>query len=121
MWTVKPLLAQGEKVLVVDDDAVVCAALAKKNIPFLRGDGAESEVLEKAGAKDAKLIIASMRRVGDAVSMLEHVRGVPVLARVFEEVDAEKIRKAGGVPVMNSMAAADTFMNWLENNDRVKG
>lgn len=121
MWTLKPLLAQGEKVLVVDDDAVVCATLAKKNIPFLRGDGAEQEVLQKAGAKSAKLIIASMRRVGDAVSMLEHVDGVPVLARVFEEEDAEKIRKAGGVPVMNSMAAADTFMNWLENNDRVKG
>ncbi|QTN31571.1 cation:proton antiporter [Akkermansiaceae bacterium] len=121
MWTLKPLLAQGENVLVVDDDAVVCAALAKKGIPFLRGDGAEVEVLEKAGARDAKLVIASMRRVGDALTVLRHVKGVPVVARVFEEVDAEKIREAGGRPVMNSMAAADTFMAWLENNDRVKG
>lgn len=120
MWTVKPLLAQGERVLVVDDDAVVCAALAKKNIPFLRGDGAEVGVLEKAGARNAKLVIASMRRVGDALTVLRHVQGVPVVARVFEEADAELIRKAGGKPVMNSMAAADTFMAWLENNDRVK-
>jgi voltage-gated potassium channel Kch len=120
MWTVKPLLAQGEKILVVDDDAVVCAALAKKNIPFLRGDGAEVEVLEKAGARDAKLVIASMRRVGDALTVLRYVKGVPVVARVFEEVDAEKIRSAGGVPVMNSTAAADTFMAWMNANDRVK-
>jgi len=48
------------------------------------------------------------------------VKGVPVMARVFEEADAEKIRQAGGVPVMNSMAAADTFMAWLDANDRVK-
>lgn len=121
MWTLKPLLAQGENVLVVDDDAVVCSVLAKKGIPFLRGDGAEREVLEKAGAKDAKLIIASMRRVGDAVNVLRHVEGVPVVARVFEKEDEEVIRKAGGIPVMNSMAAADTFMDWVENNDRVKG
>lgn len=120
MWTLKPLLAQGEKVLVVDDDAVVCSVLAKKNIPFLRGDGAEEEVLAKAGAREAKLVIASMRRVGDSLTVLRFVEGVPVLARVFEEADAEKIRKAGGVPVMNSEAAADTFMAWLDANDRVK-
>jgi ornithine carbamoyltransferase len=62
-----------------------------------------------------------MRRVGDALNVLRHVKDVPVVARVFEEEDAEKIRQAGGVPVMNSMAAADTFMAWVENNDRVKG
>ena len=121
MWTLKPLLAQGEKVLVVDDDAAVCATLAAKNVPYMRGDGADCKVLERAGANDAKLIIASMRRVSDAVMMLKSVDGVPVLARVFEEEDAVKIREAGGVPVMNSIAAADTFMAWLENNDRLKG
>lgn len=120
MWILKPLLNQGEKVLVVDDDAVVCRELAKRNIPFLRGDGAEEEVLAKAGARDAKLVIASMRRVGDALTVLNFVEGVPVVARVFEEEDAERIRQAGGVPVMNSTAAADTFMAWVENNDRVK-
>ena len=120
MWILKPLLAQGEKVLVVDDDAVVCRELAKRNIPFLRGDGAEEEVLAKAGARDAKLVIASMRRVGDALTVLNFVKGVPVVARVFEEEDSERIRQAGGVQVMNSTAAADTLMAWVENNDRVK-
>lgn len=120
MWTVKPLLAQGEQVLVVDDDAAVCRSLASKNIPYLRGDGAEEEVLKKAGARDAKLVIASMRRVGDALTVLSYVRGVPVLARVFEKSDAKRVKDAGGIPVMNSEAAADTFMEWLANNDRVE-
>jgi hypothetical protein len=119
MWTVKPLLAQGEEVLVVDDDAAVCRALANKNISFLRGDGAEEEVLKKAGARDAKLVIASMRRVGDSLTVLRYVKGVPVVARVFEESDAKRIEEAGGIAVMNSVAAADTFMEWLENNDRL--
>jgi len=120
MWTIKPLLARGEKVLVVDDDAAVCRNLADKGIPFLRGDGAEEEVLEKAGARDAKLVIASMRRVGDALTVLRYVRGVPVLARVFEKIDAKKVKEAGGIPVMNSVSAAETFMAWLAANDRVK-
>jgi CPA2 family monovalent cation:H+ antiporter-2 len=120
MWILKPLLAQGEKVLVVDDDAVVCRELTKRKVPFLRGDGAEEEVLAKAGARDAKLVIASMRRVSDALTVLNFVKGVPVVARVFEEEDAEKVRQAGGVPVMNSTAAADTFMAWLDANDRVE-
>jgi hypothetical protein len=72
------------------------------------------QVLEKAGARDAKLVIASMRRVGDALTVLRYVRGVPVVARVFELEDEKLIRAAGGIPVMNSDAAADTFMAWME-------
>lgn len=121
MWTVKPLLARGEKVVVVDDDAAVCRALAKKNIPFIRGDGAEENVLEKAGARDAKIVIASMRRVNDALTVLRHVQGAPVIARVFEQEDAVKIEAAGGIPIVNSQATADTFMEWLDANDRLKG
>ena len=105
---------------MVDDDAVVCGSLAKKNIPFLRGDGAEEQVLDKAGARQAKWVIVSLPRVSDALTVLRHAHGVPVVVRVFEEADADQIRLAGGVPVMNSMAAADTFMAWLDANDRLK-
>ncbi|MEX1116007.1 MAG: cation:proton antiporter [Akkermansiaceae bacterium] len=113
MWTVKPLIAQGEEVLVVDDDAVVCAELARRGVRVLRGDGSEKEILQRAGAADAKLVIASMRRVGDALKVLEHVRDVPVVARVFEEGEAAQILAAGGIPVMNSQAAAETFIEWF--------
>jgi len=121
MWTVKPLLARGDEIVVVDDDAAVCRALAAKNIAFIRGDGAEVEVLKKAGAREAKLVIASMRRVGDALTVLNYVRGVPVIARVFENEDAQRVKAAGGIPVMNSEAAADTFMDWMAANERSRG
>lgn len=117
MWTVKPLVAQGEQVLVVDDDAAVCKMLESKGIPFLRGDGAEVSVLQRAGARDAKFVIASMRRVGDALTVLKYVRGVPVLARVFEDDDAVRIREAGGEPVLISRAAVDMFLTWFETLD----
>jgi CPA2 family monovalent cation:H+ antiporter-2 len=120
MWTVKPLRAQGHEVLVVDDDAVVCRELTRRGVPVIRGDGSDKEVLKRAGAAEAKLVVVSMRRVGDSLKVLEQVRGVPVVARVFEEDEAQRIRAAGGIPVMNSQAAAETFVEWFGANDRLK-
>ena len=121
MWTVKPLRARGHEVLVVDDDAVVCRELARLGVPVMRGDGSDKETLDRAGANRAVLVIASMRRAGDALKVLEHVRDVPVVARVFEADEAEIIRAAGGIPVLNSEAAADTFMAWFLATDRISG
>ncbi|MEX1048601.1 MAG: cation:proton antiporter [Akkermansiaceae bacterium] len=120
MWTVKPLRAQGEDVLVVDDDAVVCRELSRRGVPVMRGDGSEKAVLARACAADAKLIIVSMRRVGDALKVLEHVQKVPIMARVFEEDEADLVRAAGGIPVLNSRAAAETFVEWFGANDDLK-
>ncbi len=120
MWTLKPLRAQGENVLVIDDDAVVCAELERRGISVLRGDGSEHVVLKKAGANQAKLVIASMRRTGDALKVLEYVRDVPVVVRVFEEHEATKIRAAGGIPVLNSHASAETFVEWFAADGRMK-
>jgi len=119
MWTVKPLRAQGEEVLVVDDDVVVCGELNRRGVPVMRGDGSDPDVLDKAGAAKAKLIIVSMRRAGDALKVLDHVHGVPVVARVFEQEDAERIRAAGGIPVLNSLAAAEVFNEWFDANDKL--
>lgn len=113
MWTVKPLMASGHAVLVVDDDPIVIAQLNKMKIPCLRGDGADEKVLDMAGAQQASLILASMRRVEDTQRVLQHVKGVPVLARVFEASEAEMVKRLGGTPVLNSIAAADTFMEWF--------
>ncbi|MGA0846472.1 MAG: cation:proton antiporter [Luteolibacter sp.] len=119
MWTVKPLRAQDEDVLVVDDDAVVCSELESRGVSVMRGDGSDPDVLAKAGAAKAKLIIASMRRASDTLKVLEHVHGVPVVSRVFEQSEADVIRKAGGIPILNSMAAADVFSEWFDANDRL--
>ncbi|MEY4244799.1 MAG: hypothetical protein RLZZ245_2384 [Verrucomicrobiota bacterium] len=120
MWTIKPLRAQGHEILVVDDDAVVCGELSRLGVPIMRGDGSEEHVLTRAGARNAKLVIASMRRVSDALKVLQHVKGVPVLARVFEESEAEQVRAAGGIPILNAEAAAETFLTWFQATDRLK-
>jgi hypothetical protein len=114
MWAVKPLLKAGHDVLVVDDDPIVIEQLQKSQIPCIRGDGADEKVLERAGAAHAKVVIASMRRVVDAEKMLRRISKAPVLVKVFEDEEAEKIRRLGGIPILNSAAAADTFMEWYE-------
>jgi CPA2 family monovalent cation:H+ antiporter-2 len=115
MWVVKPLRAEGYNLLVVDDDPVVIDQLQRAGIPCLRGDGSDEKTLAQAGAREARLIIASMRRVGDVEKVLRCVVGVPVVARVFEAEDADHIRGLGGIPVLNSEAAADAFMEWFRS------
>ncbi len=114
MWVVKPLLAAGHNILVVDDDPSVIAQLERSAIPCLRGDGSDPGVLHRAGAHQAKLILAAMRRPADSLKVLRFVSGVTTLVRVFENADAELIREAGGIPVLNSQSAAETLMQWLE-------
>ncbi|HRJ09403.1 MAG TPA: cation:proton antiporter [Prosthecobacter sp.] len=114
MWVLKPLQSAGVPILVVDDDPIVIAELDKKGVPCLRGDGADEHTLERIGARHARLIIASMRRVSDAQKVLAHAKGVPVLARVFEDHEAEAIRRLGGIPVSNSEAAVEQFMKWFQ-------
>jgi hypothetical protein len=60
-----------------------------------------------------------MRRVGDNTPLLEYVNGVPVLVRVFDPEDAERIRARGGTPVLYSRAAADDFLQWLDQAEVV--
>jgi hypothetical protein len=114
MWVIKPLQQAGHKLLVVDDDPVVIEQLKRMKIPCLRGDGADEKVLDMAGAGRARMILASMRRVQDTERVLRHVKGVPVVARVFERFEADAVRRLGGTPILNSLAAADTFIEWFD-------
>lgn len=118
MWVVKPLRAAGHDVLVVDDDPAVIAQLRKMNIDCLRGDAADPKVLGRAGAADAKLVLVATRRVRDAEAVLRQLRDVPVIVRVFEQADSDRISSLGGIPVLNSAAAADAFMTWFGERDR---
>ena len=117
MWVVKPLMEEGHRVVVVDDDPAVIEQLQMTGIPCLRGDGSDEKILERVGARRAKLIIVSMRRTHDAARVLQRVGGMPVLVRVFEDEDAEQIHRLGGTPVLNSQAAARTFMEWFEKTE----
>jgi CPA2 family monovalent cation:H+ antiporter-2 len=114
MWTVKHLRKAGEYVLVIDDDAIVCGELADLGIDVLRGDASDEDLLERAGASKAKLIICSTRRVADALKVLQSLKNVTVLVRVFEESEAGAVAQAGGIPINAAAATADTLMEWME-------
>jgi len=113
MYVLKPLLAAGAHVLVVDEDPAVIIEMDRLGVPVLRGDGADEITLDRAGARSARLIIASMRRVSDAKKVLAYAPGRPVLVRVFEDQDADLIARHGGIPVSNAAAAEEAFMQWM--------
>ena len=119
MPLLETLIATGQDVLVVDDDPTVIERLREGEIPCIRGDGSDFEILRNAGAARARMIISTMRRAGDNEPMLQHVRGVPVLVRVFEPEDAHRIEKLGGTPILYSEAAAEDFLKWLAQAEKV--
>ena len=109
---VETLFASGYEVVVVDDDPDVVGRLRDAEVPVIRGDATDPSVLDQARARHARLITSTVRRPEDNRRLLEHVTGVPVLVRVFEEEEAEGIRQLGGTPVLYSHAAADRMLHW---------
>ena len=114
-WVLKSLQEAGLEVFVVDDDPAVIAHLDTNGVPCLRGDGSDPYVLAAAGADDARIVLCSMRRSADAAKVLRFLGGkTPVIVRVFETSEAEQIHRLGGIPVLNSDAAARRFLEWLD-------
>ena len=114
MPLLETLLAAGNEVVVVDDDPAVIARLRDADVPCLRGDAADLGVLAAARARHARIITSTIRRPEDNRRLLDYVRGVPVLVRVFDQDDAEWISAAGGTPILYSEAAADGLLRWMQ-------
>ncbi len=114
MWTLNPLLEAGNTVVVIDDDPSVVEQLARSGVRCVRGDGSDADVLRRAGARNAKIVLANVRRLADAEKILAYAAGeTNVVVRTFEERDAERVRALGGIPILNSHAAAETFGEWF--------
>jgi monovalent cation:H+ antiporter-2, CPA2 family len=119
MPLLETLLGAANEVLVVDDDPAVIESLQEGDVACIRGDGSDFEVLREANARNARVIISTMRRASDNFGLLEYVRGVPVVVRVFDPEDAERIEALGGTPVLYSRAAAEDFLRWLDQAEIV--
>ena len=115
MWGVKPLRQAGHEVLVVDEDPTVIENLEKMKIPCLRADGSDEHILEMVRARDAKLILASVPRLGDLQQIIRYAKGVKVVARVFEDTEVRIIERAGGIAISNAEAAEEAFASWFAN------
>jgi len=111
---VETLVAAGLEVVVVDDDPAVVERLRQADVPCIWGDASDVHVLAEARARHARIILSTIRRPQDNRRLLEYVRGVPVLVRVYEDDDAAWIRALGGTPVHYSDAAAEGLLRWYE-------
>lgn len=118
MPLMETVLTAGHEVLVVDDDPAIIAGLHDADIPHIRGDAADLEVLRAAHADRALAISSTLRRPHDNRRVLAFARDTKVLVRVFDEADAAWVRELGGTPIVYSRAAADGFFAWF---DRFRG
>lgn len=100
--------------LVVDEDPLVVERLRQAGYPAICGDGADFRVLRSAGLGGARAVVSTMRRVKDHLAILKRSRRAPVYCRVFEEGEAEQIRRRGGIPVLISSAASMEFLDWYD-------
>jgi hypothetical protein len=116
MPLLETLIAAGHRVWVVDDDAAIIERLRDGDVPCIRGDGSEREVLERVGARNARLIISTIRRAGDNETVLRVAGGVPTVVRVFDATAADRIRALGGIPVVYADAAAEEFLRWFASD-----
>jgi Kef-type K+ transport system membrane component KefB len=102
------------RVVAVDDDPTVVARVQEAGIECIRGDAADAEVLRRAGADRARVVISTIRRPRDNAPLLGLAPDVPVIVRGFSEDDARWIREQGGKPILYSEAAAADFLSWYE-------
>ncbi len=114
MVLVETFLVFGHEVLVIDDDPVVIRGLQEADVPCLRGDASDPELLEAAGARRASVIVSTLRRPRDNDTLLRYAAGVPTLVRVFDDSEAEAVHALGGRPVVLADAAAEDLLATLD-------
>ena len=103
------LLLTGRSVVVVDRDAAVVGRLRKRDVVAVCGEGSDPAILDAVHASVAKAVISTMRRPVDNARVLHHLRGehAPiVIARVFDDADAERLRALGAKVVSEAEVAA---------------
>jgi Trk K+ transport system NAD-binding subunit len=83
-------------------------------VQSIRGDALDPGVLRDAGVADARIITSTVRRPQDNRLLLETVRDVPVLVRVFEDDEATWVQSMGGRPVVSADVAAKAFFRWYD-------
>lgn len=115
-WALKPLRDHGHEVVVIDEDPAVVAQLRDMGLRALRGDASDEDMLRQVDVHRARCVLISLPQPEDAARVARGLRehGVTVIARVFEHDHARPVEEAGAIPVLNSLAAADSFMEWFE-------
>jgi nucleoside-diphosphate-sugar epimerase len=107
------LLARNQPVVVVDDEAAVIERVRAAGAIAIYGDAANPAILKSAGAENARLIIATLKRLAHNPAFLACADKTPVLISLFEPELADRIAAHGGTAILESFAAADDFNAWF--------
>jgi len=108
------LLLGPDPIVLVDDDPALIALVREAGVPVVRGDASDLATLRAAGVERARIVISTIRRREDNGPLLQAAGKIPVLVRTFNEADGAWIRARGGIPILFSDAAAEDFLEWLD-------
>lgn len=112
------LLARGHEVVVVDEDPDAVAYARRQGAVAIRGEGADYRMLRIARAREARVVVSTMRRMEDNIRLLRFAGGSEphVLVRVFSSDDGARLEVLGGIPIVESDAGAEAFLQWFDQN-----
>lgn len=115
MPLLETLVIAPHPLVAVDDDPQVVAQVREAGIPVVRGDATDRAVLQRSGADRARVVVSTVRRAQDNAPLLQMTQGrTPVLARAFDDDEAEWLARRGARIVLYSDAAAATFLDWFD-------
>jgi CPA2 family monovalent cation:H+ antiporter-2 len=100
--------------VVIDRDPDIIRRLQARHIVCLYGDASHRELLMKAGAADASLIIVALPEIEPAALTVRRIRDVnpkiPILARAHGLVEAERLGAVGATEVIQPEAEASATL-----------
>lgn len=108
--------------VVIDRDPDLVRRLQIRGTPCLYGDASHRELLTKARAEDASLIIVALPEIEPATLAVSRIRAVnpkvPILARAHGRAEAERIAAVGATEVIQPEVEASATLirhalNWF--------
>lgn len=117
----RALLAAGRSVCVVDFNPVNLQAFSQDNVPTVTGDGADYEVLRRAGIGRAKLVFVTVPRDELTIGVVKSVRALnptaEIAARTRYRINVAPLQRAGaGIVLCEENAIAEDMLRLLETN-----
>ncbi len=100
--------------VAIDQDPDVIRRLQVRGIACLYGDASHRELLTKARAEDASLIIVALPDIEPALLVVNRIRAfnqkVPILSRAHKQVDADRLMTAGSTEVIQPEVEASATL-----------
>jgi CPA2 family monovalent cation:H+ antiporter-2 len=111
----KALDTFGLEYVVIERDPDIISALRARNIPSLYGAASHQQLLLKAGADHASVVIVALPEIESAILTIQRLRAmnttVPILARGHSRLEAERLLAVGATEVIQpEIEAAGTVI-----------